>query len=174
MDLPINMVNVGRIHQFPTQNDAEATRARAIRGVMIQKREAVKRIEDEITQLVENKRGQEEDLVRLGVELAPHNDRGVVYCMALVSSLHIPFAAARNLKNAVLEAERWTVRVTRHRFLRPRPPFLSLRWCQTQALVNARQVHVHSSLRRPALPHYGYLTAYATLPFRLASIPPEP
>ena len=44
-----------------------------------------------------------------------------------------------------------------------------------QALVrNARQVHVHGSLRRPALPHYGYLTAYATLPFRLASIPPEP
>ena len=48
------------------------------------------------------------------------------------------------------------------------------RHSKTQALVNAQQVHVHGSLRRPALPHYGYLTAYATLPFHLASVPPEP
>jgi hypothetical protein len=40
---------------------------------MIQKREAVKCIEDEMAQLAENKRGLEEDLVRLGVALAPHN-----------------------------------------------------------------------------------------------------
>ena len=66
MDLP---VNVERLHQFQTLNDAEA---RAIRGVMSQKREAVKRLEDEIAQLVESKRGLEEGLVRLGVVLAHH------------------------------------------------------------------------------------------------------
>lgn len=59
MDLP---VNVGRLHRIQTQNDAEA---RAIRGAMIQKREAVKRIEDEMARLAENKRRLEEDL-RLG------------------------------------------------------------------------------------------------------------
>jgi hypothetical protein len=74
MDFPVNTVHVGRLNRSPTQNDAKATQARAIRGVMIQKREAVKRIEDEIAQLVENKRGLEEDLVRLGTVLAPHND----------------------------------------------------------------------------------------------------
>jgi hypothetical protein len=67
MDLP---VNVGHLHQFQTQHDVEA---RAIRSVMIQKREGMERIEDEISQLVENKRGTEEDLVRLGVALAHHN-----------------------------------------------------------------------------------------------------
>ena len=67
MDLPVDF---GRLYQVQTQNDAEP---RAIRGVMIQKREAVKRVEDEIAQLVENKRGLEEDLVRLGVALAPHD-----------------------------------------------------------------------------------------------------
>ena len=36
---------------------------------MIQKREAVKNLEDEIAQLVENKKGLDEDLVRLGVAL---------------------------------------------------------------------------------------------------------
>ena len=69
MDLP---VNVGHLRQVQTFNDAET---RAIHGVMIQKREAVKCIEDEIARLVENKRGLEEDLVRLGVTLAPHNHR---------------------------------------------------------------------------------------------------
>ena len=64
MDLPIN------VDQFQTQNDVDA---RAIRSVMVQKREAVKRIEDEIAQLVENKRGLEEDIVCLGVTLAHHN-----------------------------------------------------------------------------------------------------
>ena len=63
MDLP---VNDGHLHQFQTQNDAGP---RAIRSAMIQKREAVKRLEDEIAQLVENKKGLEEDLVRLGVAL---------------------------------------------------------------------------------------------------------
>jgi hypothetical protein len=66
-DLP---VNVKRLHQFQTQHDVEG---RAIRSVMIQKRKAMKCIEDEISQLVENKRGIEEDLVRLGVALAHHN-----------------------------------------------------------------------------------------------------
>lgn len=66
MDLP---VNVERLHQFQTLNDAEA---RAIRGVMSQKLEAVKRLEDEIAQLVESKRGLKEGLVRLGVVLAHH------------------------------------------------------------------------------------------------------
>ena len=69
MDLP---VNVGHLRQVQTFNDAET---RAIHGVMIQKREAVKCIEDEIARLIENKRGLEEDLVRLGVTLAPHNHR---------------------------------------------------------------------------------------------------
>ena len=59
--------NVGR----QAQNDAEA---RAIRSVMIQKREALRRIEREMAQLAENKREIVEDLVRLGVALAPHND----------------------------------------------------------------------------------------------------
>ena len=63
MDLP---ANVGRLHQFQTQNDAGP---RAIRSAMIQKREAVERLEDEIAQLVENKKRLEEDLVRLGVAL---------------------------------------------------------------------------------------------------------
>jgi hypothetical protein len=40
---------------------------------MIQEREAVKCIEDEMAQLAENKRGLEEDLVCLGIALAPHN-----------------------------------------------------------------------------------------------------
>ena len=63
MDLP---ANVGRLHQFQTQHDAGP---RAIRSAMIQKREAVERLEDEIAQLFENKKGLEEDLVRLGVAL---------------------------------------------------------------------------------------------------------
>ena len=63
MDLPIN---VGRLHHVQTQNDAEP---RAIRSVMIQKREAVTCIEREMAQLAENKREIEEDLVRLGVAL---------------------------------------------------------------------------------------------------------
>ena len=44
-----------------------------IRGVMIQKREALKCIEREIAQLVEKMKGIEEDLVRLDASLAPHN-----------------------------------------------------------------------------------------------------
>ena len=63
MDLP---VDVGPLHQFHLQNDAEA---RAILDVIIQKREAV----DEIAQLVEIQGGPEEDLIRAGVALVPHN-----------------------------------------------------------------------------------------------------
>jgi hypothetical protein len=66
MDLLVN------VEPFQTMNDAEA---RAIRGRMIQELEAVKRIEDEIARLVENKRKLEEGLVRLGAALAPHNHR---------------------------------------------------------------------------------------------------
>ena len=63
MDLP--PVNFGPLHQFHSQNGAEA---RAIRDVMIQKREAA----GDIAQFVENQGGLEEDLVRAGVALAPH------------------------------------------------------------------------------------------------------
>ena len=63
----MNLANVGR----PAQNDTEAS---VIRSIMIQKREALRCIEREMAQLVENKRGIEEDLVRLGIALAPHND----------------------------------------------------------------------------------------------------
>ena len=68
MDLP--PVNLGPLHQFQIQNDAEA---KIVRSVVIQKREAVERIEGEIAQLVENKTGLEDDLVRLGVALAHYN-----------------------------------------------------------------------------------------------------
>ena len=63
MELP---THVGCFHQFQTQNDSGP---KAIRSIMIQKREAMKHLEDEIAQLVENKKGLEEDLVRLGVAL---------------------------------------------------------------------------------------------------------
>ncbi|KAF8650685.1 hypothetical protein AX14_008572 [Amanita brunnescens Koide BX004] len=66
----MDLVNVGRLHQFQPQNDSEA---RAMRGILMQKREALESIEREIAQLVENKTGIEEDIVRLGVALAPHN-----------------------------------------------------------------------------------------------------
>ena len=62
----MDLANAGR----QTQNDTET---RAIRGVMIQKREALRAIEREMAQLAENKREIEEDLVRLGITLAPHN-----------------------------------------------------------------------------------------------------
>ena len=63
MDLP---VNIGHLHRVQPQND---TGARAIRDVVIQKREAV----DEIAQLLETMGGLEEDIVPLDVALAPHN-----------------------------------------------------------------------------------------------------
>jgi hypothetical protein len=66
----MDLVNVERLHQFQSQNDLEA---RAIRGVMIQKREFLQCIEREIAQLVETKKGVEQDLVRLGIALGPHN-----------------------------------------------------------------------------------------------------
>ena len=51
------------------QNDTEA---RAIRSVMVQKREALRCMEREMAQLAENMRGIEEDLDRMGVALAPY------------------------------------------------------------------------------------------------------
>jgi hypothetical protein len=59
----MDLANVG--HQ--TQDDMET------RVIMIQKREALRGIKREMAQLAENKREIEEDLVRLGVALAPHN-----------------------------------------------------------------------------------------------------
>ena len=66
----MDLVNVGHLHQ--SQNDSESE-ARAIRGVMIQKRESLQCIEREIAQLIENKKTVEQDLVRLGIALGPHN-----------------------------------------------------------------------------------------------------
>ena len=61
----MDLANVGR----QARNDTEA---RAIRSVMVQKREALRCIEREMAQLAENKRGIEEDLDRLGVALTPY------------------------------------------------------------------------------------------------------
>ena len=66
----MDLVNVGRLHQLQSQNDSEAS---AIRGAMIQKRESLQSIEHAIAQLVETKKGVEQDLVHLGIALAPHN-----------------------------------------------------------------------------------------------------
>ncbi|KAF8674796.1 hypothetical protein AX14_005247 [Amanita brunnescens Koide BX004] len=69
----MDLANVGRLHQFQVQQLQDDSEAKAIRGAMIQKREALECIEREIAQLVENKRGMEEDLVHLSIALAPHN-----------------------------------------------------------------------------------------------------
>jgi hypothetical protein len=61
----MDLANVGR--QILNDKDAGA-----IRSAMSQKREALRCIEREMAQLAENKRGIEEDLVRLGAVLAPH------------------------------------------------------------------------------------------------------
>ena len=62
----MDLVNVGHLHEHQSQNNSEA---RAIRAVMIQKQESLECIEREIAQLVENKKGLEKDLVRLGIAL---------------------------------------------------------------------------------------------------------
>ena len=73
----MDSVDCGRVNQLHVQNDSDAS---AIRGVMIQKRETLRRVEREIAQLtgevaqlVGNKREIERDLVRLGAALGPHN-----------------------------------------------------------------------------------------------------
>ena len=65
-------MDLGNVGHLQSQDDSEA---RAIRSVMIQKRESLQCIEREIAQLAENKKGVEQDLVRLGISLGPHNHR---------------------------------------------------------------------------------------------------
>jgi hypothetical protein len=60
----MDLANIGR----QTQDDMNT---RAIRGVIIQKLDALKCMEREMAQLAENKREIEGDLFRLGVALAP-------------------------------------------------------------------------------------------------------
>src|SRR6266576_4511528 len=69
-DLDVGRVNHGQFHSVE-QNILEAPRA--IRGAMIQKREALRSIKREIAQLVKKERRIEEELVRFCDVLAPHN-----------------------------------------------------------------------------------------------------
>jgi hypothetical protein len=60
----------GGEYPFLSQQDSHAA---AIRDVMMQKREILKSIDREIEQLVEKRKGIEEDLVHLGIVVSSHN-----------------------------------------------------------------------------------------------------
>ncbi|KAF8351758.1 hypothetical protein F5887DRAFT_2423 [Amanita rubescens] len=68
----MDLDNVRRVNQFHSEQSTLDS-PRAIRGVVIQKRDTLKAIKREIAQLVEREKGIEEELVRLGTALAPHN-----------------------------------------------------------------------------------------------------
>ena len=98
----MDLVNVGHLHQ--SQNDSESE-ARAIRGVMIQKRESLQCIEREIAHLVETKKGVEQDLVRLGIALGPHNHSlfpneilGRIFVLLALNYGTVEFPFYKNLK----------------------------------------------------------------------------
>ncbi|KAF8343460.1 hypothetical protein F5887DRAFT_1283517 [Amanita rubescens] len=66
----MDLFNNGPENPILSQNVSDVG---TIRGVMTQKRETLKCIDREIEQLVEKRKGVEEDLVRLGIVVAPHN-----------------------------------------------------------------------------------------------------
>jgi hypothetical protein len=80
----MDLVNAGHL-----QNDSEA---RAIRGAIIQKRESLRCIEREISQLVETKKGVEQDLVRLGIALAPHTGNHSLFPIEILSRIFVLLA----------------------------------------------------------------------------------
>jgi len=66
----MDFFNGGPENPFLSQNVSDVG---TIRGIMMQKRETLKCIDREIEQLVEKRKRIEEDLVRLGIVVAPHN-----------------------------------------------------------------------------------------------------
>ena len=90
----MDLDNVGRVNQFHSkQSDLDSPSA--IRGVVIQKRNTLKVIKYEIAQLVEREKGIEEELVHLGIALAPHNhnvfpNETLRHVLILVAQAHGP------------------------------------------------------------------------------------
>ncbi|KAF8335575.1 hypothetical protein F5887DRAFT_1079101 [Amanita rubescens] len=72
MPATMDLDNVSRVNQFYSEQ-RDLGSPSVIRGVVIQKRDTLKAIKREIAQLVEREKRIEEELVRLGIALAPHN-----------------------------------------------------------------------------------------------------
>ena len=62
---------------------------RAIRDTIIRKRESLQCIEREIAQLVETKKGVEQDLVRLRIALAPHTGNHSLFPIEILSRIFV-------------------------------------------------------------------------------------